>query len=222
MLLAIDTSTSQIGLALYDGNQVNAELTWVTSTRHTQELAPAVTYLLSRCKKSMSDINALGVATGPGSFTSLRVGLAFSKGIALARGIPVVGVPTLEVVAASTPPSDRKLGAILQAGRGKLAIVWFENGENGWVAQGPPIVMSAEELEQSIHKPVFLCGEMTAEDRHHLARRFKNVQLASPAECIRRPGVLAEIAWKRWQAHNVDQVSSLAPIYLHTISGPPQ
>ena len=73
MLLAVDTSTAQIGLAIYDGAQVIGEYAWRSSQRHTVELAPAISELLTRCGFTMDDIRALGVALGPGSFTSLRV-----------------------------------------------------------------------------------------------------------------------------------------------------
>jgi tRNA threonylcarbamoyladenosine biosynthesis protein TsaB len=76
MLLAVDTSTAQVGLAVYDGAQVAGEYAWRSSQRHTVELAPAVFELLARCGLTMDDIRALGVALGPGSFTSLRVGLS--------------------------------------------------------------------------------------------------------------------------------------------------
>jgi tRNA threonylcarbamoyladenosine biosynthesis protein TsaB len=64
-------------------------------------------------------------------------------------------------------------------------------------------------------------GELTAEDRQCLARKFKNVMLASPAQCVRRPGILAEIAYNRWQAGKTDMAASLAPIYLHVAGGLP-
>ena len=98
MLLAVDTSTRQMGLALYDGTQVIGEFLWHSRHYHTVELAPAVADLLSRSGLKMDAIQALGVALGPGSFTSLRVGLAFVKGLALARHLPIIGIPTLDVV----------------------------------------------------------------------------------------------------------------------------
>jgi tRNA threonylcarbamoyladenosine biosynthesis protein TsaB len=221
MLLAIDTSTAQLGLALYDGAQVNGELTWTSRARHTEELAPALAGLFSRCGKTMDDVQALGVAIGPGSFTSLRVGLAFAKGLALARRVPLVGVPTLDVTAASVPPADCQLAAVLQAGRGRLAVGWYRRSENGWQAEGPAKGMTAEELERKIRKPTIVCGELTAEERQLLRRRFKKVSLGSPSQCLRRPGILAEIAWVRWQAGQTDPPASLAPIYLHVAGGPP-
>jgi tRNA threonylcarbamoyladenosine biosynthesis protein TsaB len=221
MLLAIDTSTAQIGLALYDGATVPGELVWQSRTHHTEQLAPALAGLLERVGVTMDSIEALGVATGPGSFTSLRVGLAFVKGLALAKHIPLVGIPTLDIVAASVPLTDRKLAAVLQAGRGRLAVGWYARSASGWQAEGPATTITAEELEKQIHKPVIICGELSAEDRQQLARKFKNVVLASPAQCVRRPGILAEIAWNHWQAGKIDAAASLAPIYLHVAGGLP-
>jgi len=221
MLLAIDTSTAQIGLALYDGVQVVGELFWRSRANHTQELAPGLAGLLERAEVTMDSLQALGVALGPGSFTSLRVGLAFTKGLSLARHLPIVGIPTLDVVAASVPVSERRLAAVVAAGRGRLAVGWYKAGESGWQAEGPASVMTAEALAAKIRQPTIVCGEMNAEERQRLSRKFKNVILASPAQCARRPGVLAEMAWNRWQAGQVDAPASLAPIYLHVAGGLP-
>jgi tRNA threonylcarbamoyladenosine biosynthesis protein TsaB len=221
MLLAIDTSTAQIGLALYDGATIPGEIVWQSRAHHTEQLAPALAGLLDRVGVTMNSIKALGVAIGPGSFTSLRVGLAFVKGLSLARHLPLMGIPTLDIVAAAIPLSERKLAAVLQAGRGRLAIGWYKPTRSGWQAEGPAMTLTAEELKKKIRKPVIICGELTAEDRHHLARKYKNVTLASPVQCVRRPGVLAEIAWNRWQTGNTDMAASLAPIYLHVAGGLP-
>ncbi|MGA2504000.1 MAG: tRNA (adenosine(37)-N6)-threonylcarbamoyltransferase complex dimerization subunit type 1 TsaB [Anaerolineales bacterium] len=235
MLLAIDTSTAQIGLALYDGECIVGELVWLSHAHHTEQLAPALAGLLERVSMKMEAIEALGVAIGPGSFTSLRVGLAFVKGLALARHLPLIGIPTLDIVVAAIPVSDlnlantatagsgpsRKLAAVLQAGRGRLAVGWYKPTSTGWQAEGPATTTTADELEQKIHKPVIICGEMSPEDRRCLGRKFKNVTLASPAQCVRRPGVLAEIAWTRWKAGKTDAAESLAPIYLHVAGGLP-
>jgi tRNA threonylcarbamoyladenosine biosynthesis protein TsaB len=236
MLLAIDTSTAQIGLALYDGTSVPGEFSWHSGLHHTQELAPALAELLRRVGIKMNAVNALGVALGPGSFTSLRVGLAFAKGLVLARHMPIVGIPTLDIVAAAVPLSEastglpvpaaqagqrRRLAAVVKAGRGRLALGWYDAGENEWQADGPATVTTAEELAEKIHKPVIICGEMSADERRRLARKFKNVTLASPAQCARRPGILAELAWQKWQAGKSDPAATLAPIYLHVAGGLP-
>jgi tRNA threonylcarbamoyladenosine biosynthesis protein TsaB len=227
MLLAVDTSTKQMGLALYDGAQVIGESLWQSRHYHTVELAPAVADLLARAGLKMDAVEALGIALGPGSFTSLRVGLAFIKGLALARHLPVIGIPTLDVVAAAQDMGDVSTGlstdiplaAVLQAGRGRLALAWYKAGENGWRAIDSATVTTADELADSIRKPTIVCGELTADERQRLARKRVNVFLASPANCVRRPAILAELAWERWQAGAQDDAASLAPIYLH-VSNP--
>jgi tRNA threonylcarbamoyladenosine biosynthesis protein TsaB len=238
MLLAIDTSTAQIGLALYDGTSVPGECVWHSGLHHTEELAPALAELLRRVGIKMDAVAALGVALGPGSFTSLRVGLAFVKGLVLACHIPIVGIPTLDIVAGAVPlpcplavsPEPEattqagrslRLAAVLPAGRGRLALGWYMAGDSGWQADGPVMVTTADELADKIHKPVIICGEMSADERHRLMRKFKNVSLASPTQCVRRPGILAELAWQKWQAGKADPAATLAPIYIHVAGGLP-
>jgi tRNA threonylcarbamoyladenosine biosynthesis protein TsaB len=214
MLLAVDTSTAQLGLALYDGSRVVSEYAWHSSQRHTVELAPAVFELLTRSGLSIDDVRALGVALGPGSFTSLRVGLSLVKGLAIARQLPVIGVPTLDVLAAAQPASRLPLLVAIQAGRGRLAAGWYKRSKTGWQAKGPAQVMTIKTLLEDVKSPVIVCAELTAQERQTLAET-PEIQLASPAQSIRRPAVLAERAWARWQSGAVDDSATLAPIYLH-------
>jgi tRNA threonylcarbamoyladenosine biosynthesis protein TsaB len=215
MLLAVDSSTAQVGLALYDGANVLAESSWTSRQHHTIELAPALAALLARCGLTMEDVNALGVALGPGSFTSLRVGLALTKGLALARHLPIIGIPTLDVIAAAQPAAKLPLAAVIQAGRGRLAFGWYKYTKNGWQARGSAQGGTADSLADEIVSPTLVAGELSAEDRQRLARKRVNVILASPAHSLRRPAVLAELAWERWQDGKTDEVASLSPIYLH-------
>jgi tRNA threonylcarbamoyladenosine biosynthesis protein TsaB len=214
MLLAVDTSTAQLGLAVYDGSQVMGEYAWRSSQRHTVELAPAIFELLTRCGLTMDDVRALGVALGPGSFTSLRVGLSLVKGFALARNLPLIGIPTLDVLAAAQPLSKLPLLAAIQAGRGRLAAGWYKRSKGRWQAKGAARVVTAKVLLEEVKRPVIVCAELSAEERELLAGNTE-IQLVSPANSVRRPAVLAEQAWIRWQAGDVDDRAALAPIYLH-------
>lgn len=219
MLLAVDTSTVQVGLALYDGARVPAEYAWRSSQRHTVELAPAVADLLARCGATMDQVQALGVALGPGSFTSLRVGLAFVKGLALARHIPLVGIPTLDILAHAQPAGRHPLLCAIQAGRGRFALGVYKTSRKVWQAQGPARVVSLEALTAEAQNPAVVCGEFSAEEIQKM--KEAGIRLVSPAASMRRPAVLAEMAWARWQAGEVDDEASLAPIYLHTDGSPP-
>ena len=89
--------------------------------------------------------------------------------------------------------------------------------DGAWKSRGEAEVTTAEALTASIHKPTLVAGELTAAERQTLARKRRNVLLASPAQSIRRPAVLAELAWERLKAGQADEINSLAPIYLRTI-----
>ncbi|MEN9562953.1 MAG: hypothetical protein RIR73_1197 [Chloroflexota bacterium] len=221
MLLAVDTSTALVGLALYDGDQVLGEMTWTTKQHHTTELSPALSGLLKRCGVTMASVNALGVAIGPGSFTSLRVGLSLVKGIALARNLPVMGISTLDVIAAAQPLVKQPLIAMLQAGRTRIAYSVYKSDKKEWQAEGGVRSGTLDELLNEIESPTLMAGELTSEERKKITK-IKKVQLASPALCMRRPAVLAELAWARWQDNDVDDVAALAPIYLHVAGTPIQ
>jgi len=216
MLLVVDTSTQSVGLGLFDGNEIVGEMIWQTRSHHSVELAPAVHSLLKRCKVPSTSLTALGVALGPGSFTSLRIGLAFVKGFALTLHLPVIGIPTLDIVAASiTPQNGYPLATILRAGRSRLAVGWYDSEDTRWQSRGEAEVMEFETLAGMFKQPALVCGELDPDQRASLARKKKNVILASPALSVRRPAYLAELAWERWQAGRADDPASLAPIYLH-------
>jgi len=216
VLLAIDTSTRTVGIAIYDGVQVLCETVWSSRDYHTVELAPAIGETLSRARVKMADLKLLAVAAGPGSFTGLRIGMALAKGIALARHLPMIGIPTLDIVAESQPVSaGLPLVAILQAGRGRLAVGWYSAASGDWQLSAPIEVLDIIRLTRRIHEPTLVCGELNEEERHSLARKYKNVILASPAHSIRRPSLLAELAWKRWQSGHLDDPATLSPTYLH-------
>ena len=216
MLLAIDTSTRNVGIALYDGVQVINETTWVSHDYHTVELAPAIAETLTRSAITIQDLKLLAVAIGPGSFTGLRIGLAVAKGIALASHLPIVGIPTLDILTESQPIiPGMPLAAVIHAGRSRLAVGWYTAIENRWQLNPPIVIMDAQELTRQIHEPTLVCGELSEEQQHTLARKYKNVILASPAHSVRRPSLLAELAWKRWQAGDIDDPMTLSPIYLN-------
>jgi tRNA threonylcarbamoyladenosine biosynthesis protein TsaB len=127
----------------------------------------------------------------------------------------LIGVPTLDILAAAQPLQDIPLLAILRAGRGRLAVGRYQVSDGMWKPTGDVKVFTPEELNQQIQSPTILCGEMTGEEQELFARRYKNVILASPAHSLRRASFLAEIGWQRWQAGHTDDPATLTPWYLH-------
>jgi len=215
MLLAIDTSTKSVGLALYDGTRVVGETLWRSEGYHTVELAPALRDLLNLCSIEAGQLKALGVALGPGSFTGLRIGLALAKGMAQGLNLPIIGIPTLDFLANAQPPQPLPMAAVLQAGRKRLAVQWYSANGDAWEPEGEINVLTAEELSAKIKQPTLICGELDRDERQILARKYRNAILSTPAQAIRQPSFLAELAWKRFQNKQVDDVASLSPIYLH-------
>ncbi len=215
MLLALDTSTRMVGIALYDGVQVLSETLWVSQDYHTVELAPAVAEIMGKCGVKPEALSALAVALGPGSFTGLRIGLALAKGIAYVNHIPIMGVPTLDILAAGQPLRKEGMAAVLRAGRGRLAVGWYHAEDGQWIPDGKAETLTALELNRRILEPTLVCGELTADEQRLLVRKRKNVILASPAQAIRRPSYLAELGWRRLQAGKIDDPATLTPVYLH-------
>ena len=215
MILAIDTSTARLGIAVFNGVEVLGETCWTSPNRHTVSLAPAVTVLLNDLEIDIKKLKAIAVALGPGSFTSLRVGLSFAKGYALGKGIPVIGVPTLDIEAAQQPLTEMPLCAFLQAGRGRLAASFYEIRRSRWANDGNVEVYTAETLSEAIKEPTLLTGEFDADSRA-VFRKNKNIRMSAPAASLRRAGYLAELGWRLFEKGEIPPVASLSPIYLHT------
>lgn len=215
MLLAIDTATRTVGIALHDGAQVLAERTWHSNQHQTVELAPQAGLMLRQASVSASLLSGVAVAIGPGSFTGLRIGLAFAKGMALAHSLKLIGVPTLDIVAHSLPEMETPLVGVIPAGRGRLAALWYKWSRNKWKADGELTNLTVEELATNVKEASYICGELTTQQRESL-RKEQLVQLAPPSACVRRPAILAEMAWDMLRRKRVKKFAEVIPIYLET------
>ena len=99
MILGIESAASALSLALFSNGTIHASITVNRPHCHDECLSPGLEQLLSLAGSTVADINAVAVASGPGSFTGLRIGMAAAKGIALARSIPLLAVPTFQAMA---------------------------------------------------------------------------------------------------------------------------
>lgn len=212
MLLAIDTATRQLALALHSGTQVLAELMWSTHDFHTVELAPQVALMLRRANVEPRALRGLAVTIGPGSYTALRIGLAFAKGLALAHNLPLMGVSTFDVLMRAQPLTHGHMLAVLQAGRGRLNAVWYAATVTGWQATTPVRTLTWEALSAEVTAPIRLCGEVDAAllDKVNKSKHFLPVP---PVENVRRAAQLAELGWERLRHNLTDAPRTLAPVY---------
>jgi tRNA threonylcarbamoyladenosine biosynthesis protein TsaB len=217
VLLAIDTATKSIGLALHNGTELLAEHFWTTRGFHTVELAPEIALMLRRADRSVADLTAVAVAKGPGSYTGLRIGMALAKGLALAHNLRLVGISTLDIIARGQPPSDSPLFTVIQAGRKRISGVWYELGHTGWEIQGEPENLLWEELITQIDRETIICGEVGELGRAAL-EDVGLVKITLPAQSVRRPGILAELGWERMRLGDIDDPATLAPTYLQSQS----
>ncbi|RJS46246.1 tRNA (adenosine(37)-N6)-threonylcarbamoyltransferase complex dimerization subunit type 1 TsaB [Nocardioides cavernaquae] len=115
MLLALDTATAQVAVALYDGTDVVAEERSEQSMKHGEHLAPMIATVLAAAHATVADITAIGVGVGPGPFTGLRVGLVTARTLGMVLGVPVHGVCTLDVLAAEAVARGAVVGDFLVA-----------------------------------------------------------------------------------------------------------
>lgn len=220
MLLAIDTATQVMSLALHDGNSLRAEVTWHTANNHTAELAPAVRDLLARCGITARDLTALGVSVGPGAYTALRIGVALAKGLAAACSLPLVGVSSLDTLAAAQPYAQGcGLVVVVEAGRGRVVAATYRWRRGRWDNRGEPEVLDWDTLIASIDGPAAISGEISAAGQARLAEaqaRGVPITINPPVYRLRRAGFLAEEALARLRAGGDYDPTRLVPLYVKT------
>lgn len=127
-VLAVETSGSTFSIALAEGEKLLAEIFWHSGLSHSERLVPAVEWMLREAGWSYGDLGKVAVSTGPGSFTGIRVGLTFARTLAQARKLPLVGMTSLEVLAAGIPGTDLRVVPAIDALRDEV-FVFGGNGE---------------------------------------------------------------------------------------------
>jgi tRNA threonylcarbamoyladenosine biosynthesis protein TsaB len=213
VLLAVDTSTARAGIALYDGD-VLAESVWHAGRDHGRLLMPAIEEAMRRLGRRPADLTAVAAARGPGSYTGLRVGLSVAQGLAVALGVPAYGIGSLDVLAAGLPAIDRPVRAVLAAGRGRFATALFRPENNQYRQDGEVMGVTLDSLLRLVVERCAIVGDLDAESRTRLAALGVHVWVAPPALSVRRPAVLAELAWQLFRQGCSPGPESGEPIYL--------
>lgn len=224
MLLAIDTSTRSMSIALHDGQTLHAEQTWIANNQHNTHLAPAIQAMLTACGIAPTALTALAVAQGPGSYTGLRIGIALAKGIAAARNLPLVGVATPDILAEAHPAATRaRLIAAVDAGRGRIIAATYRWRKSAWNCTDEPQLTNWSALLASLESASYIVtGEIDAAAHALLAAPPEGVelQIAAAALRARRAGFLAEAAQRRLalSANPAEEFAAarLLPVYLQT------
>jgi tRNA threonylcarbamoyladenosine biosynthesis protein TsaB len=216
MLLAIDTATRVASIALYEPDRVLAEYTWRTGDNHTVELMPSLVEMLERQGTEPNQLDGVAVALGPGSFTGLRVGLAVAKALASSVDIPLVGVPTLEILPHAVREMSLPIWSVIQAGRGRICYAEYRHEDDTWVRRSDIEVGTTEELIGHVAGFAVVCGELDSLDVEAIRARLGDaVVITPPVYAIRRAAFLADLAWRRLARGEKDDIVTLSPIYMH-------
>jgi len=125
LVLGLDTCLSSCSVAVLDGGRVLASAREVMARGHQERLAPMAQAVMGEAGLAFDRLERIAVTVGPGSFTGLRVGIAFAKGLALALDIPTVGIGTLEALAAD---AQGLVFSVIDARRGQLYLQGFDDG----------------------------------------------------------------------------------------------
>ncbi len=145
MLLALDTATPLVTVAVHDGTDVVAERSGERPLRHGEQLAPAIEQALADAGAGRLDLTAIAVGTGPGPFTGLRVGLVTARMLAHVLGIPVYGVCTLDVLAVEAVATGSVEGSFLVATDARRKEVYLASYDGGAIRiEGPAVHRPAE------------------------------------------------------------------------------
>jgi tRNA threonylcarbamoyladenosine biosynthesis protein TsaB len=209
LLLALDTATPTVSLALFDGSRILVEMTWVAGREHTRRLLLHVDRAPELIGRSVRDLTGLAAATGPGSFTGVRAGLSVAVGLALARNLPAWGVDTLCLLDREANVATLPVRPLIEVGRGRFATAVFLEHTRTEPMRGATVTQVAT----TITEPTVVIGELSAQDREVLGGN-PNVRLVQPAASLRRAGFLAQVAWDMGHAGNLGRIRELDAVYL--------
>ncbi|HEX7261840.1 MAG TPA: tRNA (adenosine(37)-N6)-threonylcarbamoyltransferase complex dimerization subunit type 1 TsaB [Luteolibacter sp.] len=147
-ILAVDTALPACSVAIFDSceDRILAKKFEPMATGHAERLAPMVREVMAAANQDFASLGRIAATVGPGTFTGLRIGLSFARGLALALGKPVVGLSTLRVLAAMTDnPNAFPIAAAIDARRGNIYFQLFTS--DLWPMGEPRICSSAEAAE---------------------------------------------------------------------------
>ena len=239
LLLALDTSTRQASIALCDEQTLHGEYTWHIGNNHSVELLERIQRLVEvDCGSSLQAIDGVAVATGPGSFNGVRVAVATAKAFAFALQKPLVGVSTLEIIAAQQDKWSGPVCAIVEAGRSELyAACYFfdEIDDNGEIVYqirqlGEYLMLSPQQLVIYVNEhmdewagvpgkrqvsPILFCGELSESTRQAISEHMQGQSLfIDSLQAIRRASTLALLAIQRLYEGKIEDPMLLEPLYL--------
>ncbi len=214
-LLAIETSTRMLGVAVIDGERLLSSYELLADYPHAAELPGAVTRVLQAARTTLSQLEAIVVDIGPGSFTGLRIGLAFVKALAFPGKTPVVGVPSLDVLAANLPSAPRLVCPLLDAKQQNVYAALYQMDAGRPVKRSEYVLGPVDEVLTLVKEPAVFLGDGAALYRERILQRCPDAQFADPELWLPRAATLARLGRERLAKGQRDDPATLVPMYLY-------
>lgn len=218
-VLGLDTGSPTARLGVVRGGRVLAALARPVAS-HGADLPAAVAELLQHVGLEIRDLSAIAVGIGPGSFTGLRVGLSYAKGVATGARIPIVGIPSLDAIAlcACAYPAARpgvKICPILDARKGDVYTSLYEVLPDALEKVLDDLVIPLDEFAPRIAGEVLFVGESKAADAGVLVvSRGGRATVAGAAELSHQGSFIAALGAARVARDDVDDAATLEPLYV--------
>jgi tRNA threonylcarbamoyladenosine biosynthesis protein TsaB len=193
LILAIETATGCGSVALTRGTgqtgKVLAEYSLQPEVTHSRRLLGSVQAIMKSAGVEWKHLDGIAVSQGPGSFTGLRIGMAAAQGMAMAAGIPLLSVPTLDGLAAQVPPVDSPVCCLLDARKQQVYAALYRCEDKGHQRISPYLVLRPEELVAHVQEPTLMVGPgvqacMPALQKHPQVRLMATTLLAPRAAAI--------------------------------------
>ena len=213
LILTIDTSGKTVSAALIDEKCILARIGLDLGKTHSQKLLPLVDSLLNLAERSLSDLSAVAVTVGPGSFTGLRIGLATVKAWAQALSLPIVGIGTLES-AAKAAVDEGYVCPILDARKNQVYCALFQDGRQLW----EPDALTPQELAEKLshlNTPIIFCGDAVGVYDKVFADILQgNFRLAAEDKRFFLAEGAALLARERYLQNDILTPEEIEPFYL--------
>ncbi len=214
-ILGLETSTQTGSVALMTEQMLVAEYTLTTKLTHAERLFSAIDHLFQTAALPLNELGGIAVARGPGSFTGLRIGVTTAKSLAYSLNIPVVGVSSLDALAAQYLYSPQLLCPILDARKKEVYTACYRNVGAQVARLGDEAVLSPAELAERITEPALFLGDGVPPYRRQLETLLgERARFADAAHLTPRASLVAALAWPRFQQGATDDVFSLTPCYI--------
>ncbi len=216
LILGIDTATPQVGCAIGGHEGVLASFLSAKGRRHGETLVPAIDFIARQTRIELSEISAIAVDIGPGLFTGLRVGIATAKALAMALRVPMVGVPSLDLVAFPVRWTNRLIVPVIDARRGEVFYGFYRQVPGGIQRLSEHCLGTPEELCSEIiarGEEVLAVGDGALRYRDQLSQLIR-VEIGERGLAYPSPGSLVQLAHAQAVREQFVNPWELEPLYL--------